>query len=40
MNCPTKKWRNGILGWMWHCFCKDNLHGCDSQCTAIIEKGV
>jgi hypothetical protein len=30
-------WCNGILGWMWHCTCSDNRHGCDEQCSAIVK---
>jgi hypothetical protein len=30
---PT--WANGIFGWAYHCCCKNNTHGCDSQCSKI-----
>jgi hypothetical protein len=28
-------WHNGTLGWRWHCGCKDNRHGLDSQSSII-----
>ena len=28
-------WTDGIVGWAYHCFCRDGLHHMDQQCSAI-----
>jgi hypothetical protein len=28
-------WRNGMLGWAWHCGCEDLKHAADQQCSVI-----
>lgn len=35
---PT--WCDGIVGECWHCTCRDNRHGFDSQCSAITEESL
>jgi hypothetical protein len=32
---PT--WHDGMLGWAWHCGCKDGAHYCDQQCSMVTE---
>jgi hypothetical protein len=33
-------WRDGILGWGWHCGCPDNRHGADQQCSIITHESL
>jgi hypothetical protein len=28
-------WRDGILGWAWHCGCPDLRHAMDQQCSVV-----
>lgn len=28
-------WMDGMIGEAWHCDCRDNAHGYDSQCSVI-----
>jgi hypothetical protein len=34
------QWYDGILGWRWHCGCENNIHGCDSQCSAMTKYSI
>ena len=29
------QWYDGIIGWAWHCGCKDRRHAYDSQCSVL-----
>lgn len=31
-------WYDGMIGWGWHCGCKNLRHACNQQCSAITVK--